>query len=384
MMRLLNTSLLSFEEFFDDKTPRYAILSHRWDKKEVSFQEYEAANTKKRESFTKIFEFCSLAKSHGFEWAWVDTCCIDKKSSAELSEAINSMFRWYKKAATCYVYLNDVQKRGEAVEDIWDEFVLSKWFTRGWTLQELLAPRNLHFYDKQWDYLGDMWKLMEPIVRATGILQLYLTHPDDASVAMKMSWVSRRRTSRVEDMAYCLLGIFGVNMPLLYGEGEKSFMRLQLEIIRKSDDESIFAWSFGNPKDDHQITGLLALSPRAFASCGSIGGRHYGRPIQPYLMTNKGLEFKVQMPKHPENFNLSNDQTLIIGLSCSEQKIPIAQPSIVVIKLRKLGYYWGRVEASQRLPFESFSGDLFCDGNRRWYDKSLLSWESIYIKQQGL
>ncbi|KAI6002305.1 hypothetical protein F5J12DRAFT_906395 [Pisolithus orientalis] len=144
----------------------------------------------------------------GYTWLWIDTCCIDKRSSAELSEAINSMYRWYRNSQMCYVYLND-------------------WFSRGWTLQELVAPKEAEFFNKSWVSIGikqDLTSLLEDITR--------IPEKSVRAVAHIMSWAADRKTTRVEDRAYSLLGLFGVNMPMLYGEGSKAFQRLQLEIIR--------------------------------------------------------------------------------------------------------------------------------------------------------
>jgi Heterokaryon incompatibility protein (HET) len=272
-MRLLHTTESRFGEFFDSDIPKYAILSHRWEDHEVSYQELlevikpspihtllgTTPGTLDDPQFTKIQKCRDMAIKQNVQWVWIDTCCINKESSAELSEAINSMYRWYKNAAACFVYMSDVERtqlnaHGRKTDDF-GNFLNSKWFTRGWTLQELLAPRRrVLFYDGNWDYFGDRESLAESIATRTHIDIDYISYKDrsrrmvdrksvfEASVAERMSWVSRRRTSRIEDTAYCMLGLFDVNMPLLYGEGRRAFMRLQLEIIKKSDDESIFAW----------------------------------------------------------------------------------------------------------------------------------------------
>lgn len=244
-MRLLHTERLEFQEFFDSQTPKYAILSHRWTGNEVSFQDFESCKEQRRSSFEKIRNFCSLANKDGYEWGWIDTCCIDKRSSAELSEAINSMYAWYKKAVLCYVYLSDVLLTGDfwKSERVQSEFRGSAWFTRGWTLQELLAPARVDFFDCNWKYIGakelynhgDLEALISDI---TGINTKDLfNYPTSQCVAKKLSWVSMRETTRAKDMAYCMLGLCGISMPLLYGEGDKAFWRLQLEIIKQSDNE---------------------------------------------------------------------------------------------------------------------------------------------------
>ncbi|KAK2594850.1 hypothetical protein QQS21_007438 [Conoideocrella luteorostrata] len=263
-MRLLKASTLEIEEFGHDQIPKYAILSHRWGKDELSLQDVEGGVlTKqglKKEGLDKVRQFTSRANSDGFEYAWIDTCCIDKTSSAELSEAINSMYIWYDRAERCYAYLADVRSK--------DEFQESEWFSRGWTLQELLAPSDVYFFGYNWDYLGTKETLQQDISSRTGIPVNILLGDSDletASIAQRMSWAAKRKTTRLEDRAYCLMGIFDINMPLIYGEGERAFARLQEEIIRVSDDHSLFAWEHG---DSHG--GLLATSPSAFERSGNV------------------------------------------------------------------------------------------------------------------
>ncbi|OCK96314.1 HET-domain-containing protein, partial [Cenococcum geophilum 1.58] len=242
-MRLLNSRTLQLEEFIGDaNVPPYAILSHTWGEEEVTLRDMisTAGSLKEKKGFKKIQNCCSQALADGLHWAWVDTCCIDKTSSAELSEAINSMFRWYSRSKVCYAYLTDVPYDGFD-----DSLPKSRWFTRGWTLQELLAPSSVVYYSAEWTRIGDNEDLISVLRNVTRIDEGILSRTkglDWISVAEKMSWAATRETTRVEDMAYCLLGIFDVNMPLLYGEGERAFQRLQEEILRNSQDQSLFAW----------------------------------------------------------------------------------------------------------------------------------------------
>ena len=306
-MRLLHTTSGVFEEFFDTMIPRYSILSHRWGNDEVSLQDLEAGRKDSGEGSSKIRKCCALAQKRGFDWVWIDTCCIDRKSSAELSEAINSMYRWYRNAGECYVYLSDVAwvqdgKKGQ-MEQSRKEFRNSKWFTRGWTLQELLAPEWVLFYDCNWNLIGqkssDSMEVSELATEISSITKIDVKYINDeylvpdACAAVKMSWVSRRQTSRSEDLAYCLLGIFDINMPLLYGEGEKAFFRLQSEIIKQNDDESIFAWITGPSSDriGQRAGGLFAPTPGCFAESGTIECLSVRRP--PWSMTNRGLEIRI-------------------------------------------------------------------------------------------
>ena len=312
-MRLLNTKSHTFKEFFDSDIPAYAILSHRWSDDEITFQEFRKGKNRDSHGYAKVRRFCTLAEDRGFGWAWVDTCCIDKKSSAELSEAINSMYRWYHNATECYVYLSDVAWNSQDVESSQAVFMQSSWFTRGWTLQELLAPSEVIFFDSAWSHFGTKESLRTLISAATGITMYRMQYPFGACIAQKMSWVSKRQTSRSEDMAYCMLGLCDVNMPLLYGEGgTKAFMRLQLEIIKQSNDESIFAWTLPDDID----FGLLAPGPTCFADSHDIQRCFYPAEKRrfPYQMTNQGFLFEV-----PVAANTGEPKKLSLALNCCRE-----------------------------------------------------------------
>ena len=382
-MRLLHTTTFQFEEFFDSQVPRYAILSHRWGEGEVTFQDFDVGKAKTRPGFVKIKSCCSLAQSRGFEWVWIDTCCIDKKSSAELSEAINSMFRWYTEAGECYAYLADVPDSDKDNEgDTLASFKQSRWFTRGWTLQELLAPSSVIFYDVRWDRIGCKKELFREIAEVTSIGVQYMNDLREASVATKMSWISKRQTSRSEDMAYCLLGLFDVNMPLLYGEGRKAFVRLELEIIKKSNDDSIFAWT--SPDAAIITSGLLALWPDSFADSADVrspdsnSSKDYITDFQawekhsatvkliqgrPYAMTNKGLEFSARV-------NMSASLLLNCWKNRNGDRLAI------VLRLRKHGSSWQRVDCRE-LTLDQAEGII----------APILGADeiqTIYIKQDGI
>ncbi|KAK0639474.1 heterokaryon incompatibility protein-domain-containing protein, partial [Cercophora newfieldiana] len=249
-MRLLNVDSRRLHTFYDDAIPRYAILSHTWDQNEpeVTFDDLKRPDHAMMARYDKIEHTCRLAEERRLEWVWIDTCCIDKSSSAELSEAINSMFRYYEKSAVCFVHLEDVEKQDAVADpDAAFKWPKGRWFSRGWTLQELIAPDSLEFYDKAWKLVGDRSSLSEHIHHRTGIPTEYLRKNRidfrQARIGERMSWAADRETTRKEDIAYSLFGLFDVNMPLLYGEGERAFRRLQEEIIKTSTDDSIFAWS---------------------------------------------------------------------------------------------------------------------------------------------
>lgn len=288
-MHPLDTSTFMLHEFQGSAIPYYAILSHRWESEEVSFRDLQSGKGRDMVGFRKIKGCCAQAVTEGWKYVWIDSCCIDKSSSAELSEAINSMFRWYKDAQVCYAYLSDVPEGDGDPSAAGSAFRNSKWFTRCWTLQELLAPSRVVFYNHDWTEIGTKSSLCDVITFVTGIKPL--ANHQDASVAQKMSWASRRETTREEDMAYCLMGLFGVNMPPLYGEGENSFMKLQLEILNKSDDESIFAWR----EIQWSLGGLLARSPAAFRESGDIRKATGGASRSPFTMTNKGLRIELSL-----------------------------------------------------------------------------------------
>ena len=245
-------------EFGDDEVKDYAILSHRWTEQEVDYNEVvklakmdeeERSEIRQREGYRKILHSCEQAKKDRYKWLWVDTCCIDKRSSAELSEAINSMYRWYENSRICYAYLHDVH--GSSFPTALDHTRYHKskgwpeWFSRGWTLQEMIAPRDVQFFNRDWHPIGDKRALAPTLQTITRVPQDILKEGLSSNrpcVAQIMSWAAKRTTTRVEDRAYSLMGLLDVNMPMLYGEGKKAFHRLQLEIIRTSNDQSILAW----------------------------------------------------------------------------------------------------------------------------------------------
>ena len=379
-MRLLNTQSLQFKEFYDTKVPKYAILSHRWGDDELTHQDFRKGRKTNGQSYAKIKKCCALANNRGFLWVWIDTCCIDKKSSTEVSEAINSMYRWYHGAGECYAYLFDIIWNPQNVDASREGFKNSEWFTRGWTLQELLAPSTVIFLDREWQQFGTKKTLSSEISAATKIKPEHVINKASACVATKMSWLSRRETSRIEDLAYCMLGLFDVNMPLLYGEGAKSFVRLQLEIIKRSSDDSIFAWTQKTTKP----LGMLATSPSAFADSSDITlqpSLHKKR--FPYQMTNQGLElhapFKDGLVFKGEQFDFKSP-SLPFTLDCWRQDPKGSGPLSVTIMLARRGINWRRIECqSLRLSPPVMSSMSEALGRSGTKITAL-----IYVEQQGL
>ncbi|KAI0663756.1 hypothetical protein C8Q70DRAFT_377465 [Cubamyces menziesii] len=285
-MWLLSTTNLELREFINTSQVEggYAILSHVWHDDERSFQDILRLQARGIQSYSdprvgsKIRESVKVAHAHGLAWLWVDTCCINKTSSSELEESINSMFRWYAEARICFAFLHDVPDDCH-VEAPSSRFRTSKWFTRGWTLQELIAPRQLIFLSTNWISLGTKAALADVLEEITGVDAEVLTFRralGHVSVARRLAWASRRVTSKVEDEAYALMGLFDVTMSTIYGEGKNAFRRLQEEIMRRSPDHSLFAWGRILPAvipytpETHRhkrdaLSSLFAPSPSSFS-----------------------------------------------------------------------------------------------------------------------
>ena len=278
----------------------------------------------------KIRRFLIQADRHGYKWAWADTCCIDKTSSAELTEAINSMFHYYSCSDVCYAYLKDVPACEDVREHYWP-FARSRWHQRGYTLQELLAPKIVIFMADDWTPLGTKYELADVLEKhidnmpPASVLR-FEKDISEMSVAQRMSWAARRSTTRVEDEAYCLFGLFGINMPTLYGEGRNAFYRLQEAIMTASPDTSLFAWSGSgwfldddvlgcrvddvkggtpnilgwlpaDPTNLEPVSHLLAPSPHEFKYSGRIissivrDAQHVALPVSCAIVTSGTMPF---------------------------------------------------------------------------------------------
>lgn len=267
---------------------------------EVTFQDMaNLEKARKRKGWGKISMACREALHQGCQYAWVDTCCIDKTNSAELSEAINSMYSWYQCADICFVYLADY-----ALDRInLNEFAKCRWLTRGWTLQELIALGVICFYNAQWSTIGYKGEptICGALSTLTSIPISVLRHGSRVSsysAAQKMAWAAKRETTRIEDMAYCLMGLFDVNMPLLYGERYKAFARLQREILAATGDLTLLAW---NPPDlgARDAGSFLATSPSQFVGLDWIKGATYPYKY-PTSVTAWGIACNVVIAKYME------------------------------------------------------------------------------------
>ncbi|KAK5719683.1 hypothetical protein LTR17_015218 [Elasticomyces elasticus] len=328
-MRLLNTTTFKLEYYEDDNlVPGYAIFSHKWypSGEELILLDFQTpGNAPHKKGFAKLQGLCTIAAAKGHHFVWCDSCCIDKTNDFELSKSINSMFRWYQNAAECIAFLGDVgSDKGALLEH-------SIWFKRGWTLQELIAPHKMTFYDQHWNCLGTKEDLLEPLSSITRIPRDVLSHDrhfSSCSVAQRMSWASDRETREVEDGAYSLMGLFDISLKLIYGEGEKAFIKLQREIIASSADQSIFCWKLDN-RIHKPGSSLLAPSPRAFADCGDVIPTSVQRP---YSLTNIGLS--IQLCTWPHSM-----ETYLAYLDCNKVGSPESEIAILIAKLPTADQY---------------------------------------------
>jgi hypothetical protein len=247
LLQLQDDGKLSLVEPSTKEMPPYAILSHTWGRKEeeVTFQDIMNRTGRLKAGYRKILFCGEQAKRDGLSYFWVDTCCINKESSQDLSEAINSMFRWYKNAMRCYVYLSDVSVHTWNVDDK-SSIRNSRWFTRGWTLQELIAPERVEFFSLEEQRLGDKFSLKQTIYEITGISIEALRGNDlySFTVEERLSWAKNRETKCEEDSAYSLLGLFDIHIPLIYGEGRiNALRRLKRAIIEARLEQSSLTMS---------------------------------------------------------------------------------------------------------------------------------------------
>ncbi|TRX87731.1 hypothetical protein FHL15_011381 [Xylaria flabelliformis] len=308
----------------------YAVLSHRWVGQEITYDQLKdeieglRLNTAlaRTPQLDKIRRATETARNLGIKWIWIDSCCINRANAIEETESINSMLKWYSDAKICITYLDDVQNHehyGEALSPkclgSLERDSPSIWFSRGWTLQELLSPQDIRFYDKDWNFIGTKMTLAGVLEEITGIDKCYLTrekHFETACITTKMSWMAGRTTTRVEDIAYSMLGILNINMTTQYGEGLRAFNRLQQALLSTSGDESHFSWKMPDRNTrsrfiygvDQYIVweadewSLLGPSPDWFKDSGNMTAEHpphIGRRLKASDMTQDGL-FRPNSP----------------------------------------------------------------------------------------
>jgi hypothetical protein len=416
-MRLINVNTLELQSFNEDAIPDYAILSHTWGADEVSYQEIvwidrlksaskpidqtaapssstsssTSETTQETQSaailarlertlrnylnlaaspngvtqedilrksgYEKIVNAANTARDLDCEWLWVDCCCIDKTSSAELQEAINSMYRWYREATICLVYLGDIASAtfdptSSNLEVVEMAFHTCRWIKRGWTLQELVASADCKFYFQDWKFMIDKSECLNELSRATGIPTSVLDDPQsihEVSVAQRMSWASGRETTRREDVGYCLLGLFDIQLPLLYGEGDKAFIRLQEEILKTTDDYSLFAWS-APASDNSNYRGLLARSPAEFRNCGSVE-RFTTTSVLPISTSPIGLRIQLGVSPDPD------DETRVLAMIRSYNSK--RQPLVIYLKCLDGATQYARVNVASTIAMDGWmAGEL--------------------------
>ena len=383
-MRLLNTDTLELEYFASKDKPLYAILSHTWGKEEVLYEDARRGGTQlrgcKKGGIRKVLDSAAIARQDGYDYIWIDTCCIDKSSSAELSESINAMFSWYQRSDVCYVLLEDYVHTKHNLQ-------ACRWFTRGWTLQELIAPRDVRFFDSTGVLFGTRVDLSLEIAEITGIDQqllrssgtratnCFIPHTltlrglrscrqcwnaepsrellDSFSLSAKMSWSASRVTTRIEDIAYCLMGLFDVHMPLLYGESMRAFRRLQEEIVKQSNDKTILLWE----KQDKEGAEVFATHPNCFKS-----GRSYQQllPLQhelPMAVVKSGIELDVWVSPCILRFRDNNAPSTTAGwvviLNCSHENNYLTAPAFLMEKTNRT------TSSFQRLKYRGGTRTMF-------------------------
>ncbi|KAG0701553.1 heterokaryon incompatibility protein-domain-containing protein [Suillus ampliporus] len=279
---------------------KYATLSHRWGEGESAYGTFEEMKEAKLKTpgFKKLKTFCEKVKEYDVEFAWSDTCCIDKSSSAELDESIRSMFKWYRNSDVCIVHL----AQSETVKDILDD----EWTERGWTLQELLAPNHIKFFNKHWkpmtrhdndkdpDTGSATSDVLKTLTKATGVPQSEIRDfdPEAFKVDERMKWAAKRKTTRVEDAAYSLMGIFDVSLQIAYGEGgDRAFGRL-IEAIMLAGDPSVLNWK--GEAAESPNSHAIPRSPQCF-----VGDRNLDLTYERLEMTMTSLGLRVPLVIFP-------------------------------------------------------------------------------------
>lgn len=336
-MRLLRTRTLHLEPFDDPRTrPRYAVLSHVWAPGHLSYSDLtaDADRPGAGPGSEIIHRGCHVAEQLGYEYIWIESVCVDVFSAEEVSEAVNSAFRWFQEATACLVYLADLTPGSPDDETSWSH---CEWWTRAWTLPELLAPSDVQFYDGDWNFRGTKTSppLLGIISRITHISEDVLCDASlipHVSVAKRMSWAATRNARHIEDRAYSLLGIFGVHMQAVYGEGTASFVRLQEEILRDTQDMSLLAWE-AQPDDKRPFRGLLASSPGEFARFVQCPPQ-WRRPLSfegEVQSSNRGLSITAPFISYPGQ----GQQVLLLDLGA--QHVP--QTKTVLVLFRHNDYY---------------------------------------------
>lgn len=392
-MRVINTATLKLEWFAglpqsqNGELKDFAILSHTWGANEVTFKEFADPNVSSLTGYHKVKQTCRLARVMGISYAWIDSCCIDKSSSTELSEAINSMFKWYSLAKVAYAYLDDWDREAKLDSGKSQDLKKCKWFTRGWTLQELIAPKEILFYDASWTLQGSKSSLVAHLSRITNIEKQILKNTRSlrqVPVATRMSWAAHRSTTIEEDVAYCLIGIFDVNIPMLYGEGAtKAFIRLQEAILSSVNDLTLFAWQ-AKPEDQQKYRGVFARQPNEFIRFSVFENGHdidlgLKTNVAPgfsreFTLTNKGVRLEAA---------LSSSDTVLSVETTSVRYFPEKLTTELGIHLKKYGAgLYARARPHELTKFFNSVSHLG-PHSTVFLSRDLSEEESVWLEEEG-
>ncbi|KAK4961787.1 hypothetical protein LTR10_002278 [Elasticomyces elasticus] len=330
--RLISVRTLRLENFTPGETPPYAILSHTWEGDEVLYAELESGSAWEKPQYDKIRNTAKQARQDGHDHIWIDCCCIDKHNAVELSEAINSMYAWYRNAEVCYALLSGVTRSDDTV---WDEahtsFIDCRYFTRGWTLQEMLASRKVNFFAEDWTPLGPLSDIAVLVSRASGVPQKVLNGKRtifECSIAQRLSWAASRTTTKTEDMAYCLLGILDISLDLRYGESNQAFARLQEAILKKSSDLSVLAWTDADPA---KAIKLLAHSPVNFRHCHDVVHYPTVEASSEHWTTDRGLKGTFPVRAVQSRRSDIGPEVLKLSLGCYHDSSPEGIIALTVV-----------------------------------------------------
>lgn len=297
------------ETFFE-----YVMFSHKWEEtcNEPSFQDVLGKSVyhdlERSPTNEKLRKFCEIVRETGYRWAWSDTCCIDRTNSFMLNKAIVSMYRWYKESALTLALLSSIvppSKRGDLRDSIW--------MTRAWTLQELLAPRAIRFYDSEWKlYLNDPHHdhRVSPIINAELAAAVSVTsktisafHPGDLGVREKLRLASTRSSTKEEDIAYSLFGIFASDLQPNYGEGKDALGRLLEEIVHRSGDITVLAWTGSSSRFNSCLPAEIAVykePPKTVPPCDANKLKTRAVELQSILLREEAMAIYHQIASLPK------------------------------------------------------------------------------------
>ncbi|KJA27585.1 hypothetical protein HYPSUDRAFT_862747 [Hypholoma sublateritium FD-334 SS-4] len=314
-----------------ERHSRYAILSHTWIRDVPGDVIYQGWNTRERypAGYRKVAYFCAVAaQAHGVGFGWMDNVCINKDSSSELDESIRSMYKWYRGAHVCISFLSQSWDLSGMKDD--------SWFTRGWTLQELLAPRDNYFYNGNWEYLGSSTDeaIQSAIESASTITRAELEacrrgETDRIPISRRLQLAAKRQVTREEDMAYSLMGLLGVDISVAYGEGtEHAFFRLVREMLStKKDVLDIFNHGYYPSRkiipatiDNYRIRSTTIYTPDFE---GKLQQSQWQPPSEPIVLTHLGVRIPLLLV-HALKVDRFDAQCVPVGDLCGSIQMSLS------------------------------------------------------------